>query len=56
MMEFTSIFIRYKPEGKPIKDRAGRKKQGMTEAMANKIRVDWKERIYLKFGAGCSNN
>ena len=35
-----TFFIRYKREGKPIEERAGRKKQGMTGAKANKIRVD----------------
>ena len=35
-----TFFIRYKREGKLIEERAGRKKQGMTGAKANKIRAD----------------
>ena len=35
-----TFYIRYKREGKLIEERAGRKKQGMTSAKANKIRVE----------------
>ena len=35
-----TFYIRYKREGKLIEERAGRKKQGMTSAKANKIRAE----------------
>ena len=36
--EDQMFYIRYKREGRLIEERAGRKKQGMTSAKANKIK------------------
>ena len=35
-----TFYIRFKKDGKLIEERAGRKKQGMTGAKANQLRVD----------------